>query len=105
MWKSRNHDIGVCLAKDTIYGKRGKKGYFQRVCISKKISSIKETPKQLDKSCFLGVVQAQKTEPMMPSTFPELPWQKVGMDLFEWHKLAYLIIMDYYSRFIKIANG
>ena len=48
--------------------------------------------------------QAQKTEPMIPSTFPELPWQKVGMDLFEWQKLAYLIIMDYYSRFIEIAK-
>ena len=26
------------------------------------------------------------------------------MDLFEWQKLAYLIIVEYYSRFIKIAK-
>ena len=26
------------------------------------------------------------------------------MDLFEWQKLAYIIIVDYYSRFIKIAQ-
>ena len=26
------------------------------------------------------------------------------MDLFEWKKLGYLIIVDYYSRFIKIAQ-
>ena len=26
------------------------------------------------------------------------------MDLFEWQKLAYLIIVDYYSRFIEIAK-
>ena len=26
------------------------------------------------------------------------------MDLFEWKKFAYLIIVDYYSRFIKIAK-
>ena len=26
------------------------------------------------------------------------------MDLFEWKKLAYLIMMDYYSRFIEIAR-
>ena len=26
------------------------------------------------------------------------------MDLFEWKKLAYLIIVDYYSRFIEIAK-
>ena len=48
--------------------------------------------------------QAQKTEPMILSTFPELPWQKVGMDLFEWKKPVYIIIMDYYSRFTKIAK-
>ena len=38
--------------------------------------------------------QAQKTEPMIPSTLLELPWQKVGMDQYEWKKLAYLIIME-----------
>ena len=48
--------------------------------------------------------QAKKTEPMIPSTILELPWQKVGMDLFKWQKLAYLIIVDYYSRFIVIAK-
>ena len=47
---------------------------------------------------------AQKIEPMKPSTFPKLPWQKVGMDLFEWQKLAYLMIVDFYSRFIEIAK-
>ena len=26
------------------------------------------------------------------------------MDLFEWRKLRYLIIVDYYSRFIEIAQ-
>ena len=46
----------------------------------------------------------QKTKPKTTSAFPELPWQKVGMDLFEWQILAYLIIVDYYSRFIEIAK-
>ena len=53
---------------------------------------------------FLEVVQAQKTNPKTTSTFPELLWQKVGMDLFEWHKLAYFTFVDYYSRFIEIAR-
>ena len=30
--------------------------------------------------------------------------EAVGMDLFEWRKLAYLAIVDFYSRFIKIAQ-
>ena len=48
--------------------------------------------------------QIQRAEPMIPSEFPELPWQKVGMDLFEWKKISYLLIVDYYSRYIEIAK-
>ena len=57
----------------------------------------KESPEQSDKSFFLGVVRAQKTKPILLSTF-------VGMDLFEWKKLVYLIIMDYYSGLIEKAQ-
>ena len=48
--------------------------------------------------------QAQKTEPILPFPFPKLPWQRGGMNLFEWKKLTYLIIVDYYSRFIEVAK-
>ena len=41
---------------------------------------------------------------MKPSKLPELPWQKVGTDLFEWDKHMYVLIVDYYSRFIEIAR-
>ena len=53
-------------------------------------------------SCSMN--RAQKTEPMIPSPFLKLSWQKVDMDLFEWQKHTYLIIMDYYSRFMEIAK-
>ena len=39
----------------------------------------------------------------MPSVLPELPYQKVGTDLFEWKKRTYLLLVDYYSRYIEIA--
>ena len=35
---------------------------------------------------------------------PILPWQKVGSDLFEWQQANYLLVVDYYSRFIEIAR-
>ena len=43
-------------------------------------------------------------QPLIPSTLPALPWQKVGTDLFEWKKSNYLLIVDYYSRYIEVAR-
>ena len=49
-------------------------------------------------------VQNQRSEPLIPSSLPDLPWQKVGTDLYEWKKKAYLLIVDYYSRFVEVAK-
>ena len=46
----------------------------------------------------------QPPEPLMPSQFPTLPWQKVGTDLFYWKNACYLLIVDYYSRYIETAK-
>ena len=43
-------------------------------------------------------------EPLIPSTFPCLPWEKVGTDLFTWHKSDYLVVVDYYSRFVEVIK-
>ena len=44
------------------------------------------------------------TEPLMPTELPSRPWQKVATDLFEWKKSQYLLVVDYYSRFIEISK-
>ena len=48
--------------------------------------------------------QSQRAEPLLPSPLPELPFQKVGTDLFEWSNKTYLLVDDYFSRFIEIAK-
>ena len=48
--------------------------------------------------------QLQRSEPLMESSLPSLPWQKIAIDLFDWQNSAYLIIVDYYSRFIEVAK-
>ncbi len=41
-------------------------------------------------------------EPLLPSTFPERAWQKVGTDIFHWEGKNYLLVVDYFSQFIEI---
>lgn len=43
-------------------------------------------------------------EPMKPTDTPEFPWQRVAMDLFELDGNNYLVIVDYYSRWIEVAH-
>ena len=46
----------------------------------------------------------QRAQPLVPSQLPDLPWQKVGTDLFEWRNKYFLLIIDYYSWYIEIAK-
>ena len=43
-------------------------------------------------------------EPLIVSELPDHPWYKVATDLFQWKGASYLIIVDYFSRYIEIAR-
>ena len=49
-------------------------------------------------------MQCQQVEPLIPTPLPTFPWQKVGVDFFEYRKASYVIVIDYFSRFIEIAK-
>ena len=40
----------------------------------------------------------------MSTTFSNYPRQRIASDVFEWNKQKYLLVIDYYSRFIEIAK-
>ena len=40
----------------------------------------------------------------MTTDLPDRPWQKVSTDLFELASQKYLVVMDYYQRFIEILS-
>ena len=42
-------------------------------------------------------------QPLKLSEMPMHPWQKIGMDLFEWKGMPSLLFVDYCSRWIDIA--
>ncbi|XP_023806890.1 uncharacterized protein K02A2.6-like isoform X1 [Oryzias latipes] len=43
-------------------------------------------------------------EPLMPSQMPDRPWQRLGADLFTLDSKEYLLVVDYFSRFVEIAQ-
>ena len=43
-------------------------------------------------------------QPLIPTPTPEFAWQRLASDLFEWQGLNYLLIVDYYSRWIEISH-
>lgn len=36
--------------------------------------------------------------------FPERPWQKLGADMFTVYGKYYLLVVDYFSRFVEIGK-
>jgi transposase InsO family protein len=43
----------------------------------------------------------QQREPLLCHEIPQKPWQKVGTDLFRWENRDYVLVADYYSKFIE----
>ncbi|KAL5517465.1 hypothetical protein EMCRGX_G003010 [Ephydatia muelleri] len=45
-----------------------------------------------------------RKEPMIPSELPKYPWQKVGTDLFEMKGATFLLVVDYFSRYVETTK-
>ncbi|XP_008181766.1 uncharacterized protein K02A2.6-like [Acyrthosiphon pisum] len=43
-------------------------------------------------------------EPLIPHDIPQIPWFKLGTDIFHFDNKIYLLVVDYYSKFVEIAH-
>ncbi|KAK7099066.1 hypothetical protein V1264_003259 [Littorina saxatilis] len=55
----------------------------------------------VNKCTTCAIHRPEKKEPLLPSSFPERPWERVGMDFLTLHGKVYLSIVDYYSRWVE----
>jgi len=62
-----------------------------------------ELSQYIEKCTFCQINRRRnKCEPMKSTKLPDRPWQQVGLDLFELHGSKYLIVVDYFSRWIEV---
>lgn len=47
---------------------------------------------------------AQPREPLVPHAVPEAPWQVVAADIFHMRNKNYLLVVDYYSKFVEVVT-
>ena len=47
---------------------------------------------------------SQQREPMISTPIPANAWDKIGVDLFDFRNKKFLVVVDYFSRFIEMAE-
>ncbi|XP_048775461.1 uncharacterized protein K02A2.6-like [Ostrea edulis] len=65
-------------------------------------SQIEETVRNCSKCATFQ--NKQTPEPLKPSPVPELPYQVVGCDLFDFQSKKYLILVDYFSHYVDVVE-
>ena len=66
---------------------------------------LSKSVEEMISRCTTCAIHSQETkEPLMTSSFPTRPWERLGMDLFEYQGKMFLIVVDYYSRWIEVKQ-
>ena len=55
-------------------------------------------------SACLATKPNQKREPLLPHEVPDGPWQKIGADFFDFDGKKFLLVIDYFSKFLFVEK-
>lgn len=55
-------------------------------------------------TCAMHSSSRNTKEPIMFHEIPNIPWYKISADLFMFKSITYLIVMDYYSKYIELVS-
>lgn len=67
---------------------------------------MNEQIEKLVRSCEICQKHANTQEklPLIPHEIKYIPWYKVGIDIFELDREFYLLVIDYYSKFVELTS-
>ena len=101
--------VPLSLRKETLdkihSGHQGIHRCQSRVSMSVWWPGVKQQVEQLVQHCpACTKALAATRQPMLPTPLPEYPWQRVASDLFELDKKTYLLVADYFSRYVEVQT-
>lgn len=105
----------ACLVPHALRSEILRKIHYAHLGISKCIQLAEESVfwptlrnelKQLIETCTLcnKYAASQVKQPLRSHEIVTVPWYKVGSDVFELHGKQYLLIVDYYSKYIEVKD-
>ena len=107
--RGRRIIVPMSLRKETLdkihSGHQGIHRCQSRVSMSVWWPGVKQQVEQLVQHCSACTkVLAAPRQPMLPTPLPEYPWQRVASDLFELDKKTYILVVDYFSRYVEVQT-
>uniref|UniRef100_A0A671U8K1 Gypsy retrotransposon integrase-like protein 1 n=1 Tax=Sparus aurata TaxID=8175 RepID=A0A671U8K1_SPAAU len=87
-------------------GHQGLSKCRERACSSVWWPGLSAEINRLVTSCQVchELKRTQQKEPLISTPLPERPWKRIALDLCEYEHQNYLVISDYYSRFIEVLH-
>ena len=64
----------------------------------------KDIARKIESCPICEKYRREHPQPLSPTPTPDFPWQRVASDLFEWQGENYLLVVDYFSRWIEISH-